>query len=59
MADHLEMPRPAQLLRTTGWSLTESVGLPVLALSLGAWLWGRDAGLLASIAVVWITAAVR
>jgi preprotein translocase subunit SecG len=60
MADHhLEMPRPAQLLRTTGWSLTESVGLPVLALALGAWLWGRDAGLLAGVAVVWITAVIR
>ena len=53
------MPRPAQLLRTTGWSLTESVGLPVLALVLGDWLWGRNAGLLAGVAVVWITAAVR
>jgi hypothetical protein len=59
MADHLEMPRPAQLLRTTGWSLFESVGLPLLALVLGAWLWGRTAGLLAGLGVVWITAAVR
>jgi hypothetical protein len=59
MADHLEMPRPAQLVRTTGWSLIESAGLPVLALALGAWLWGRNAGLLAGLAVVWITAAVR
>jgi hypothetical protein len=59
MADHLEMPRPAQLVRTTGWSLIESVGLPVLALALGAWLWGRNAGLLAGLAVVWIAAAVR
>jgi hypothetical protein len=59
MAEHLEMPRPAQLLRTTGWSLLESVGLPVLALALGDWLWGRNAGLLAGLAVVWITAAVR
>ena len=59
MADHLEMPRPAQLVRTTGWSLIESVGLPVLALALGTWLWGRDAGLLAGLAVVWMAAAVR
>ncbi len=59
MADHLEMPRPAQLVRTTGWSLIESAGLPVLALAIGAWLWGRDAGLLAGVAVVWVTAAVR
>jgi hypothetical protein len=59
MADHLEMPRPAQLVRTTGWSLIESVGLPVLALVLGDWLWGRNAGLLAGLGVVWIAAAVR
>ena len=59
MADHLEMPRPAQLVRTTGWSLLESVGLPVIALALGGWLWGRDAGLLAGLGVVWITAVVR
>jgi hypothetical protein len=59
MADHLEMPRPAQLVRTTGWSLIESVGLPVLALALGGWLWGRNAGLLAGLAVVWIMAAIR
>ena len=59
MADHVEMPRPAQLLRTTGWSLLESVGFPVLALALGGWLWGRNAGLLAGLAVVWLTAAVR
>jgi len=59
MADHLEMPRPAQLVRTTGWSLLESVGFPVIALALGGWLWGRNAGLLAGLAVVWITAVVR
>jgi hypothetical protein len=59
MTDHLEMPRPAQLVRTTGWSLLESVGFPVIALALGGWLWGRNAGLLAGLAVVWITAVVR
>jgi hypothetical protein len=59
MADHLEMPRPAQLVRTTGWSLLESVGFPIIALALGGWLWGRNAGLLAGLAVVWITAVVR
>jgi hypothetical protein len=53
------MPRPAQLVRTTGWSLLESVGFPVMALALGGWLWGRNAGLLAGLAVVWITAVVR
>jgi hypothetical protein len=59
MADHVEMPRPAQLVRTTGWSLLESVGFPVMALALGGWLWGRNAGLLAGLAVVWIIAIVR
>lgn len=59
MADHLEMPRPALLVRTTGWSLLESVGLPVMALAVGGWLWGRNAGLLAGLAVVWVTAVVR
>ena len=59
MADHLEMPRPALLVRTTGWSLLESVGFPVMALAVGGWLWGRNAGLLAGLAVVWVTAVVR
>jgi hypothetical protein len=59
MADHLEMPPPAQLVRTTGWSLLESVGFPLIALVIGGWLWGRNAGLLAGLAVVWITAVVR
>jgi hypothetical protein len=57
--DYLEMPRPARLLRTTAWSLTESAGLPIAALALAAWLWGRDAGLIAGVAVVWITAVIR
>lgn len=55
----MEMPRPAKLLRTTAWSLTESAGLPIGALALAAWLWGRDAGLIAGVAVVWITAIIR
>ena len=48
-----------QLLRTVGWNLTESVGLPIAAFALGAWLGGRDAGLLAGVATIWITAAIR
>jgi hypothetical protein len=59
MAECLELPRPARLLRTTACSLTESVGLPIAALALAAWLWGRNAGLLAALAAVWITLAVR
>jgi hypothetical protein len=57
--DYMEMPRPARLFRTTAWSLTESAGLPIAALALAAWLWGRDAGLIAGVAVVWITALIR
>jgi hypothetical protein len=59
VAEHLEMPRPARLLRTTAWSLIESAGLPIAALALAGWLWGRNAGLIAGVAVVWIIAAVR
>lgn len=53
------MPRPARLVRTTAWSLIESAGLPVGALALAGWLWGRDAGLIAGVVVVWIIAAIR
>jgi len=59
MGEHLELPRPLQLLRTVGWNLTESVGLPLAAFGLGAWLGGRNAGLLAGLAAIWIIAAVR
>ena len=59
MPDHLELPRPLRLLRTTAWSLTESAGLPVAAYAVAAWLGGRDAGLLAGLATIWVTAAIR
>ena len=59
MAEHLELPRPLRLLRVTGWSLTESLGLPVAAFALAAWLGGRNAGLLAGLGAVWITIVVR
>jgi hypothetical protein len=59
MAEHLELPRPLRMLRTTAWSMTESVGLPLGALGLGAWLGGRNVGLLAGLGAIWITAAVR
>ncbi|HEX3493276.1 MAG TPA: hypothetical protein VHU92_28315 [Streptosporangiaceae bacterium] len=59
MADHLELPRPFRLLRTTAWSLTESAGLPIAAFAIAAWLGGRDAGLLAGLGATWITALVR
>lgn len=59
MTQTLELPRPAQLARTTGWNLAESFGLPLGAYALAAWLGGRTVGMLAMLAVVWITAAVR
>src|SRR5215470_8363081 len=59
MPDHLELPRPLRLLRTIAWSLIESAGLPVGALAVGAWLYGRDAGLLAGLAAAWLTAIIR
>ena len=59
MAEHVEIPRPLRMLRTTAWSLTESAGLPMAALAIGAWLGGRNVGLLAGLGAIWITAAVR
>src|SRR5215469_5829642 len=47
MPEHLELPRPLRLLRTTAWSLTESAGFPMAAFAIAAWLGGRDAGLVA------------
>lgn len=59
MAEWLELPRPLQLARTAGWNLAESAGLPVAAYALGTWLGGRDAGLVAGLAAIWIAAAIR
>jgi len=39
--------------------VTESAGLPIAAYAVAAWLAGRDAGLLAGLAAIWGTAAVR
>jgi len=55
----LELPRPLCLVRTTAWSLIESIGFPLAALAIGAWLGGRDAGLLAGLGATWITAGIR
>ena len=38
MPDCLELPRPWELLRTTGWNLAESFGLPLASYVLAAWL---------------------
>jgi hypothetical protein len=59
MAGDLEVPRPLRLLVTAGWNLTESVGLPAVAYVLAAWLGGRDAGLVAGLAAIWLTAVIR
>jgi hypothetical protein len=59
MREHLELPRPLQLLRTVLWNLTESAGLPVGAVALTAWLAGRDAGLIAGLAATWLTVVIR
>jgi hypothetical protein len=59
MRDHIELPRPLRLLCTLGWSLIESAGLPIGALVVFAWLYGRDAGLLAGLGATWLTALIR
>jgi hypothetical protein len=55
----VELPPPVRLLRTAGWNLAESFGLPTGAYLLAAWLAGRDAGLWAMLAAIWVTAAGR
>jgi hypothetical protein len=59
MAGYLEFPRPLRLILTAGWNLTESVGLPVVAYVIAAWLDGRDTGLVAGLAAIWLTAVIR
>jgi hypothetical protein len=59
MPEHLELPRPLQLLRVMAWSLSESLGIPIAAFAIAGWLAGRDAGLLAGLAATWITVVVR
>ncbi len=59
MRDHIELPRPLRLVSTLAWSLIESAGLPLGALVIGAWLYGRDAGLFAGLGATWLTALIR
>jgi hypothetical protein len=59
MAEHLELPRPWRLTLTAGWNLAESLGIPVAAYFIGAKLGGRDAGMMAATAVVWLTVVGR
>lgn len=55
----LELPPPRALLRTVGWNIVESFGLPSGGYALAAWLAGRDAGLWAMLGAIWLTAVVR
>jgi hypothetical protein len=59
VSEDLELPRPLRLLRIAGWSLAESLGLPVAAYLVAARLDDRDAGLVAGLAVIWLTAVIR
>jgi hypothetical protein len=59
MPESLEMPRPVRLLRTAGWNVAEAFGLPTGAYLLAASLAGRNAGLWAMLAAIWLTAGIR
>jgi hypothetical protein len=59
MSDLLQLPRPWRLLRRSAWSLAEAAGLPLGAYLAGNALAGRDAGLLAGLAVAWLIVAAR
>ena len=58
-AGDLEVPRPLRLVLTAGWNLTESAGLPVAAYAVAAWAGGRDAGVIAGLVAIWVTAVIR
>jgi hypothetical protein len=58
-AGDLEVPRPLRLFLTASWSLGESVGLPLAAYAVAAWLGGRDAGLVAGLVAIWLTVLIR
>jgi hypothetical protein len=59
MHEHLELPRPWRLMLTAGWNLAESLGLPVAGYLIGEKLGGRDGGMVAATAVVWLTVLGR
>jgi hypothetical protein len=59
MAEHLELPRPWRLMLTAGWNLAEALGIPVAGYLIGAQLGGRDAGMIAATALVWLTVVGR
>ncbi len=55
----LELPRPGRLVRTAGVNLAEAFGLPTGAYLLAASLGGREAGMWAMLAAIWLTAGTR
>ena len=57
--EHIELPNPRRLLRTTAWSMAESVGLPFGTYVAVTDLVSPDAGLLAGTAVVWLLIVAR
>lgn len=59
MVETLELPRPLRLAGMIAWNLAESAGIPIAAFALAASLAGRNAGILAGVAALWITAVVR
>jgi hypothetical protein len=59
ITEDLELPRPLRLALTAGGNLSESAGLPVAAYVVAAWLGGRNAGLVAALAAIWLTVVIR
>ena len=59
LSDCLELPRPKLLLRTIGWNVVESFGLPTAGYAIAAAIAGRNAGLWAMLGAIWLTAVVR
>jgi hypothetical protein len=55
----LELPRPKALLRTIGWNIAESFGLPTAGYAIAAAVAGRNAGLWCMLGVIWFTAIIR
>src|SRR5260370_15577531 len=58
-AGDLGLPAPARLALTAGWSLAESLGLPVVAYAGGERLAGQGAGMPAAAAPLWVAARRR
>ena len=59
ITEDVELPRPLRLALTAGGNLSESAGLPVAAYVVAAWPGGRDAGLVAALAAIWLTVVIR